>query len=147
MVIDDFDVERVAVNPPKTDTPLIVDADAMLPFAIAFERLQSIARRDPKVGKATSLVQIQELAPGATLDSAPTRHEFIIEERFGVLRPKGLDHLYRVLRAASYLKPRLVLDLAMPELTGLELQRTLAESAQASERRCGREFAGRTRSG
>ena len=30
MIIDDFDVERVAVGPLKTDAPLAVDPDAVL---------------------------------------------------------------------------------------------------------------------
>jgi hypothetical protein len=30
----------------KADTPLVVDADAVLAFSIAFKRLQKVARRD-----------------------------------------------------------------------------------------------------
>ena len=36
---DDLDLERVAVLPAKADSPLIVDADAVLPGPIAAELL------------------------------------------------------------------------------------------------------------
>jgi hypothetical protein len=36
MVVDDFDVKRVALFKSKTYAPLIIDTDAPLPLAIAF---------------------------------------------------------------------------------------------------------------
>jgi len=42
VVIDYFNVVRVALTPIKTDSPLIVDPDGVLPAAIAKKLLQSI---------------------------------------------------------------------------------------------------------
>jgi hypothetical protein len=49
VVVDDFDVERVARREPEADAPLVVDPDAELAFARAIERLQLVARRNAKV--------------------------------------------------------------------------------------------------
>jgi hypothetical protein len=45
MVVDYFDVERVTLDPAKADAPLVIDTDAVLPLAVAFERFQPIAGR------------------------------------------------------------------------------------------------------
>jgi hypothetical protein len=48
VVVDDFRVERFAVLPHKAHAPLLIDADAVLTFAIALERLELITRRTAK---------------------------------------------------------------------------------------------------
>lgn len=45
VVVNEFDLVRVAVQPSKADAPLIVDANTMLSGAITFELLEAIARR------------------------------------------------------------------------------------------------------
>jgi hypothetical protein len=45
MVIDNFHIKSVPIPPLKTNTPLIVNADAVLSFSVALERFQFIARR------------------------------------------------------------------------------------------------------
>lgn len=45
MVIDDLHILGIAVfAPSKADTPLIVDANAVLPFPVAAELLETVAR-------------------------------------------------------------------------------------------------------
>ena len=46
MVIHDFHLFGVALVPNKTDAVFVVDADAMLPFAITRQRFQPIGWRD-----------------------------------------------------------------------------------------------------
>jgi hypothetical protein len=43
MIIDNFDIQRFAVVPDETDPVLIVDADAVLPLAVAAQRLERVA--------------------------------------------------------------------------------------------------------
>jgi hypothetical protein len=43
MVIDDFDLMRMAVPPDETNAPLIIDPDAMLACTIALEGFETIA--------------------------------------------------------------------------------------------------------
>jgi len=45
VIIDDFDVHRArrSIRPLKTDAPLIIDADAVLPLPIALEGFEPVA--------------------------------------------------------------------------------------------------------
>ena len=49
MIIHNLRLLRVAGPPHETDPPLIVDADAVLPFAVRVQRLQPVARRDTQI--------------------------------------------------------------------------------------------------
>jgi hypothetical protein len=44
MVIDDFDIEGVAVMPFKADSPLFVDTDYVLSFPFASESMKHVSR-------------------------------------------------------------------------------------------------------
>ena len=48
VIIDDLDVRRArrSIRPLKTNTPLVVDPDAVLPLAIALQRLETRRRND-----------------------------------------------------------------------------------------------------
>lgn len=45
MIVDDFDVECVVIDPPEADTPLVIDADRMLSGAVSEMRFEPVARR------------------------------------------------------------------------------------------------------
>ena len=49
MIVNDLNVVRVIVSPDKTKTPLIINADAVLPFSMASEGFQVVARRQFKI--------------------------------------------------------------------------------------------------
>jgi hypothetical protein len=49
VIVNELDVVRIAILPPETDAPLIIDANAVLSRAIAFEFLQPIAWRRPEI--------------------------------------------------------------------------------------------------
>src|SRR6185437_4847178 len=49
MIVHDFRVPRLAVAPDKTDPPLLVDADAVLPGPVALEPFQAVAGRIAQV--------------------------------------------------------------------------------------------------
>jgi hypothetical protein len=68
MIVHDLDVVRVGILPPKTDSPLIVDANAVLPGAIAFQLFQTIAGRAPQVVKRLGRIDEDELAQHRTLE-------------------------------------------------------------------------------
>ena len=42
MVVNNFDIVRIAATPLETNTPLAIDADAVLPLPIAFKRFQFV---------------------------------------------------------------------------------------------------------
>lgn len=62
MIIDDLNIEGVAVFPAKTDPPLIIDANAMLAGPIAFELLQPVARWNPEILESLGSIDEPQLA-------------------------------------------------------------------------------------
>jgi len=49
MVVDDFDLVRMAFSPDETDSPLIVDADRVLSVTFSPQRFKPVAWRDTKI--------------------------------------------------------------------------------------------------
>jgi hypothetical protein len=43
MIIDDFNVVCISFSPNKTESPLLVDPDTMLSFAITVQYFQTVA--------------------------------------------------------------------------------------------------------
>jgi hypothetical protein len=83
MVIDDLDRFGGALSPDETNPLLIVDPDAVLPCAIAFERLEAIARRCPQVDQPICRVEHVELAPRPAFDRSPLDNVFAPVQRLG----------------------------------------------------------------
>jgi hypothetical protein len=93
VVIDDFHVVDVTFDPSEADTPLIVDPDAVLAFAVALERLKTIGWRNSQIIKGEGIAEHTQLAPGHGLDigrQAPGRRSAPDLFRFPV--GKGSDH-------------------------------------------------------
>ncbi len=71
--------------PGKHDPPLIIDADAVLPLAVALERFEAIARRNAEVVRCRRCVEHQEFAKGHALNPQVDPPDRLpIEQRFGV---------------------------------------------------------------
>jgi hypothetical protein len=49
VIVDDFNIMRLAVSPHEANSPLIVDPNAMLTGSISLESLQAVARRNAKI--------------------------------------------------------------------------------------------------
>jgi hypothetical protein len=64
----------------------------VLTDAIARQRFQSIAGRDPKVVQSRRLVEHRELAHGDALYVREPRDPAPAEHRFSLLAAEGLDH-------------------------------------------------------
>lgn len=89
VIIDDFDVRRPACCPSETHTNLIVDANAMLPFALAFERFQAIVGRDEQIVQRAGAIEHGQLAHGDGFDIHETAHTHTMEQGLGFLATKG----------------------------------------------------------
>jgi len=67
VVIDDLYVLWAVRRPSETDPVLIVDSNAMLPFAITLQNLESISWRDPQIlkdaGGSKSIQLLSTLPP------------------------------------------------------------------------------------
>jgi hypothetical protein len=64
VVINDFDVVSIGIEPAETDSPLGVDTNAVLAEAVPGEFLEAIARRYLEVVEGCSSVKNSELAQG-----------------------------------------------------------------------------------
>lgn len=68
VVIAELDIVDITVFEPEADTPLVVDRDRVLPLAVAFKRVQPVARWDPEILDPCGRIDLLELAHG------PLRH-------------------------------------------------------------------------
>jgi hypothetical protein len=93
VVIDDFNIMGSVGFPEEANAPLIVNADGVLPFAVALEGFQSVAGRDGKVAEFGDGMELGEFPQGNTLDvwrewpGSP-----ILEEGGGFPANEGADH-------------------------------------------------------
>jgi len=93
MIVDDLDVKGVTVTPPETDPPLLVDPDAVLALAIAFQSLELVRARNQKVFQVSSRVQLLQLHQRPLLNvSRKTLGELAAPDPLGFPATKGLDH-------------------------------------------------------
>jgi len=56
-VVEDFDVPRPVISPTETDSPLIIDADTVLPSPVAATFLQPVTRRHAQVVQVRRTVE------------------------------------------------------------------------------------------
>jgi len=96
VIIHDFYIVGIAITPDKADAPLGVDADAVLPFPIAFEYFQVIARRRPQIAGFGGNIQLSQLSLGHPFEGPKTLDSLPAVKLFGLPRPEGLDHLASV---------------------------------------------------
>src|SRR3990172_1391099 len=76
VIIDNLDVRRArrSIWPLKTDAPLIVDADAVLPLPIALQRFEPVAWQRRQITKDVRGFKAIELEPRGPLDAGERFH-------------------------------------------------------------------------
>ena len=92
MVIGYFDVARVAVVPFETQAVLAVDADAVLPGAVAFEGFEMVAGWNSQFIEADGSGEQAELIGSAVLN---LHREFVtcaVPEFLSLFVAEALDH-------------------------------------------------------
>ena len=92
MVIHNLDVFRTSRRPTKTQTPLFVDADAVLASAIAFQRLQAIAWWNPQIIQSCRDFELPELATSDDSNAGKATDAIAICKGFGVRTLERPDH-------------------------------------------------------
>jgi hypothetical protein len=63
MVVRYLDVKGVPSFPPKTDTPLVVDANAVLSQSVALQSFETIAGRYPQILQFDSIFEESQSSP------------------------------------------------------------------------------------
>jgi hypothetical protein len=62
MVIDDSDLGRTGFTPAEDDSPLVVDTYGVKASEFAFERLQSVARRNGEIIKRSGMIHLEKFS-------------------------------------------------------------------------------------
>ena len=93
MVVDDLNVVRVARAPNETDSPLPVDANAVLTNPTTLEFLQAIRRWDSQVIEISRSVQHAELSESRSLDvSAEAFDSLALKQPLRITVLEALNH-------------------------------------------------------
>ena len=92
MVIHNLNVICVPVTPMKADSPLIVDANAVLPLSVSMQRFKAVSGRPSQVPQLGSYIQLAKLSLSDALDAAKPFHRLSRVKLFRFLRPEGLNH-------------------------------------------------------
>jgi hypothetical protein len=66
VVVHDLNLVSAIQFPDKTDSPLVIDANAVLAFAIRSQRLELVARWDAQAGEFRGGMKLKRLARVAT---------------------------------------------------------------------------------
>lgn len=96
MIIHDFYVIGVTIDPFEAYSPLIVDPDTVLPCPVPAELLQPICWRDADIIQCDGIVEHTEFAIPDLLDvlRQPGRAQ-AGEDAGGFLACEGFDHVFR----------------------------------------------------
>jgi hypothetical protein len=64
MVIDNFNIFRTCIRPTKTDTPLIIDTNAVLPRTIILECFKVIPGWHPQIIQSAGNLKLSKFTSG-----------------------------------------------------------------------------------
>lgn len=92
MIIHDFDFAGMTFAPNKTNAPLVVDANAVLAFAIASKSFQAVARQRVQRSQIRSGVQHVQFAKRLPFDSAKPANRLAAEETLRIQATEPADH-------------------------------------------------------
>jgi len=92
MIIDDLHVPCRAVAPDEAHPPLIVDADAPLALAVAFQGFQPVVRRNAQRVNALGGVQHLELPDRHLCDIGEAGYPLALKQGPGLFGSEPLDH-------------------------------------------------------
>jgi hypothetical protein len=70
VVIHDLNVCGSSLGPSKANAPLIINANAVLAVAVAFQVFQALARRAPQEFASFRCIELRQLASGDFRDRA-----------------------------------------------------------------------------
>jgi hypothetical protein len=96
VIIRNLHVVSITVPPHKTDTPLVVNADTVLPCAVTFQLMKSVTRRQFQIHQALGGVQHQKLPSSWLLNVYEFTDILIVEKPLRVGALEGLNHFQRI---------------------------------------------------
>src|SRR5260370_3624533 len=96
VIIRNLHLVSVSAAPHETDTPLVVDADTVLPRTVTFQWMKSVTRRNFQIHQTFGRVQHQELASRRLSNVHELTNILIAEKPFGVGALEGLYPIQRI---------------------------------------------------
>lgn len=101
MIVYDGNFVRVAGSPAEYDAPLVIDADRVLPLAVAAKGFESVAGWHPEVSQVGGVMEVEQLAPRDSVErgrqASASLGASILEYIFREPVPKALDHSKNVI--------------------------------------------------
>jgi len=92
MVIDDFDRLRALFAPHETNSPLIIDPDAVLASAVRRQGFQPVARYPRQVVQGRRGLETCQTSSRLILKRPESPNGDAPAQVFSVAAPKGTDH-------------------------------------------------------
>ena len=95
MIIDDFNIIRIASSPSKANAPALVDTDAVLSMPITDELLKMVSGWNTQIIQHSGNIEDLQLAACVSLDLRwKLAREFTTEDALSFLVRKTPDHKY-----------------------------------------------------
>ena len=93
MIIYDLHSFRMPISPQETNSPLVIDTDAMFSFAITLQSLKPVRGWKPKILKPNGRVDCIEPHERSLLNlSGKPLHELAIEDSFSIRVAERFNH-------------------------------------------------------
>jgi hypothetical protein len=84
MIVDYLNVEGTIPRPDETDSPLLVNPDAVLALSVTSKQFQPISRNGLQVREACRAVNRLKFSHGCLLNALKPQHSPAIEQRLRV---------------------------------------------------------------
>ncbi len=105
MIIDDLNIERVATHPAETQSPLVIDPNAVLTHSVANEFFKLVSGRHGQVFDPDRGIQLSQLSESHALDICTKPPDWeSIEEPFSLFVCKAPDHRWIITRYVIIVK-------------------------------------------
>jgi hypothetical protein len=92
VVIHDLNACGSSLGPSKANAPLIIDANAVLAVAVAFQFFQAIAWRGPQEFESFRCIELRQLSSGYFRDRAESLGASRFKEFLSLLATEAFDH-------------------------------------------------------
>jgi len=131
MIIYNLDVLGSALSPNETDSPLIIDSYAVLPFPVAAQGLEPVSRNGRDIFQGFGIVEHAQFSACDVGNIAELPIALAMEQFLGVTAAEGADHTKSISRLPLNTNQYFWLHFPLPQGAAL---RPTAEELTAHER-------------
>lgn len=103
MIIGNLDINRIAPVPSETQAILVVDPYAVLPGAIALQRLEAVSGKRRQINKRARVVKESQAASRPARNVRKAWNRVAVEDCLGVAPAETANHLFAMMRGQATL--------------------------------------------